>query len=116
MNKQMTIFAFKDDPLCFMHVLLNALDLDEKGLGGRIVFEGEATRLIPVMVEAGHFLHSLYEKVKGKGLIDAVCRACSMKMGVLEAVEKEGLPIVGDMSGHPAMSRYISAGQGVIVM
>jgi hypothetical protein len=29
-------------------------------------------------------------------------------MGVLEAVEKEKLPIAGDMSGHPAMSRYIS--------
>lgn len=116
MNKQMTLFAFKDDPLCFMHVLLNALDLNEKGLGGRIVFEGEATQLIPIMADEKHFLHPLYLKVKGKGLIDAVCKACSIKMGVLEAVEKEGLPIVGDMSGHPAMSRYISAGQGVIVM
>jgi hypothetical protein len=116
MNKQMTLFAFKDDPLCFMHVLLNALDLDEKGLGGRIVFEGEATKLIPLMADAKHFLHPLYGKVKEKGLIDAVCKACSVKMGVLEAVEKEGLPVAGDMSGHPAMSRYISAGQGVIVM
>ncbi|MCK9363002.1 MAG: cytoplasmic protein [Syntrophales bacterium] len=114
--KQITIFAFKNNPLCFMHVLLNALDLHEKGLGGRIVFEGEATTLIPIMAESPHFLHSPYAKVKEKGLIDAVCRACSIKMGVLEAVEKEGLPIAGEMSGHPAMSKYIAAGQEIVVM
>jgi len=112
----MVIFAFKDDALCFMHVLLNALDLHEKGLGGKIVFEGEATKLIPVMAESQHFLHSLYAKVKDKGLIDAVCRGCSMKMGVLEAVEKEGLPLSGEMSGHPAMSKYIAAGHEIVVM
>jgi hypothetical protein len=114
--RQITLFAFKDDPLCFMHVLLNALDLHEKGLGGRIVFEGEATKLIPVMAESSHFLHSLYAKVKDQGLVDAVCRACSIKMGVLEAVEKEGLPIAGGMSGHPAMSKYIAAGDEIVVM
>jgi len=37
-------------------------------------------------------------------------------MGVLEAVEKEGLPIAGEMSGHPAMSKYIAAGQEIVVM
>lgn len=116
MKKQLVIFAFREDALCFMHVLLNALDLHEKGLGGKIVFEGEATKLIPVMAEPRHFLNALYAKVKEKGLIDAVCRGCSVKMGVLEAVEKEGLPLVGDMSGHPAMSKYISAGHGVVVM
>lgn len=116
MERQITLFAFRDDALCFMHVLLNALDLHERGLGGRIVLEGEATKLVPVMADGKHFLHPLYVKVKEKGLIDAVCRACSVKMGVLEAVEKEGLPIVGDMSGHPAMGRYVAAGQEVIVM
>jgi hypothetical protein len=114
--RQITLFAFKDDTLCFMHVLLNALDLHEKGLGGKIVFEGEATKLVPVMAESHHFLHSLYTKVKEKGLIDVVCRACSMKMGVLEAIEKEGIPISGEMSGHPSMSRYIAAGHEIIVM
>jgi len=114
--RQITIFAFKDDPLCFMHVLLNALDLHGKGLGGRIVFEGEATKLIPVMAESNHLLHLLYTKIKEKGLIDAVCRACSIKMGVLDAVEKEGLPIAGEMSGHPAIAKYIAAGHEIVVM
>ncbi len=114
--KKITLFAFKDNPLCFMHVLLNALDLHEKGMGGKIVFEGESTRLIPIMAESSHFLYPLYAKVKANGLIDAVCRACSIKMGVLEAVEKERLPISGDMSGHPAMSRYISEENEIVIM
>jgi hypothetical protein len=114
--KKITLFAFKDNPLCFMHVLLNALDLHEKGRGGKIVFEGESTKLIPVMAEPGHFLHALYKKVKESGLIDSVCKACSVKMGVLEAVEKEGLPLCGDMSGHPAMSKYISEENEIVIM
>jgi hypothetical protein len=114
--RQITLFAFKDDSLCFMHILLNALDLHEKELGGKIVFEGKSTKLIPDMAESQHFLHSLYTKVKEKGLIEAVCRACSIKMGVLGAVEKEGLTIAGEMSGHPSMSKYIAAGHEIVVM
>lgn len=114
--RKITFFAFKDNPLCFMHVLLNSLDLHEKGMGGTIVLEGESTRLIPVMAESGHFLHPLYTKVKANGLIDAVCRACSIKMGVLEAAEKEGLPISGDMSGHPAMAKYLSEENEIVIM
>jgi len=114
--KQVVIFAFRGDPLCFVHVLLNALDLAEKGLGGRIVIEGEATRLVPEMAQPGHFLHALYGSAKEKGLIDAVCKACSTKMGVLDAVEREGLPIEAGMSGHPAMSRYEQEGCEIVVM
>ena len=32
------LFAFRGDPLCFVHVLLNALDLKERGQEGLIVF------------------------------------------------------------------------------
>ena len=37
--KKVVIFAFKGNPLCFVHVLLNAKDMSEKGIEAKIVIE-----------------------------------------------------------------------------
>lgn len=44
--KKVVFFAFKENPMCFVHVMLNALDMKEKGYDVRIVLEGEAVNLI----------------------------------------------------------------------
>ena len=43
--RKIAIFAFKGDPMCFVHVLLNAKDMHEKGFNVKIVIEGEAVTL-----------------------------------------------------------------------
>ena len=40
------IFAFKGNPICFVHVLLNAIDLHAKEGEVKVILEGEATKLI----------------------------------------------------------------------
>ncbi len=112
--KRVVLFAFNGDKMCFIHVLLNALDMHEKGYEVKIVVEGSATKLVPEMAQEGDFLHPLYEKAKEKGLFAIVCRACSAKMKVLEAVEKEGLPLGGTLKGHPSMSEYLDVGYQLI--
>lgn len=107
------IFAFNGNQMCFVHVLLNALDLASKGLGGKIVIEGEAVKLVKVMEESAN---PLYLEVKEKGLIDAVCKGCSAKMEVLDFNRGTGLPVVGDMSGHPSFESYISKGYKIITL
>lgn len=109
MNKTV-FFAFRGDPMCFVHVLLNSLDMAEKDMEGIIVIEGEAVTLIPEMVKPEHFLNHLYVKVREQNLLVGACRACSTKLGVTAAIEKEGIELIGDMSGHPAMSDYIDQG------
>ena len=108
------IFAFRGDPMCFVHVLLNGLDLHERGLGGEIVIEGEAINLIPEMAKSGHFLHALYTKAKEQKIIAGACRACAAKLKVTEVVEQEGFVQLNDMSGHPSMASYIERGYEVI--
>ena len=49
-GSKIIIVAFRSDPMCFVHVLLNALDMEEKGLGGKIVLEGEATKLLKELI------------------------------------------------------------------
>jgi hypothetical protein len=108
------IFAFRGDPMCFVHVLLNGLDLHERGLGGEIVIEGEAINLIPEMAKPAHFLHGLYVKAKEKNIIAGACKACAAKLKMTEAVREEGLTQLDDMSGHPSMAGYIEKGYEVI--
>lgn len=115
-GSKIIIFAFRSDPMCFVHVLLNALDMEEKGLGGKIVLEGEATKLLKELIRSGHPLNPLYQRAKEKSLIVGVCRACATKMGVLDSVEKEGLPFGDDMAGHPGMGKFINEGYQVITL
>ena len=115
MNKT-AIFAFKGNPICFVHVLLNAIDLHDRGRAVKIILEGEATKLIIDLRKPEHPLHALYEKVKKLELIDAVCRACAIKMGALEAAEAEGLKIADEMSGHVGMAPYIEKGYAIVTL
>jgi hypothetical protein len=113
-SEKTVIFAFRGNPMCFIHVLLNGLDLHEKGREGKIVIEGDAVTLIPEMKQPDHLLSSPYRKAKELGLIVAVCRACSTKLGVAKAVLEEGLPLVGDMANHPSMSSFLEEGYDII--
>ena len=112
--KKIVLFAFNGDFMCFIHVLLNALDMKEKGYEVKIVIEGAATQLIPELKKKGNPMHALYQKAKDLDLFDGVCKACSNKMGTLEAAETEGFKLLDDMGGHPGMASYIEKGCEVI--
>ena len=107
-------FAFRDNPLCFIHVLLNALDMAEQGMEGKIILEGEAVTLVPLMADPSHFLHQLYKKARKAGLILGACKACATKLQMLDAIEKEEIPLIEGLAGHPSMSSYIKQGYTIL--
>ena len=113
--KKIVLFAFNGDFMCFIHVLLNALDMNEKGHEVKIVIEGSATKLIPELEKKGNPMHTLFQKTKDSGLIDGTCKACSNKMGTLEAAKTEGFKLLDDMNGHPGIAGYIEKGFEVIM-
>ena len=80
----------------------------------KIVIEGSATRLVPELTKEGNPMLSLYMKTKEQSLIDGICKACSNKMGTLDAAKEQGLKLLDDMSGHPSMARYREQGFEVI--
>ncbi len=112
--KKIALFAFNEDPMCFIHVLLNALDYSGKGYDVKIIFEGGSCRLIESLAEKGNPLNQLYTEVKEKGLIEGVCRACAAKLGTTAAAEKEGLPFLDHIRGHPSMAHYENEGYRII--
>ncbi len=111
--KKIAFFPFKGEKMCFMHVLINALDIHEKGGDAIIIVEGEAVKLIQVLEEEKN---KMYLKVKELGLFDSICRACSAQMGVLEYNEKSGIPLKGNAMGHPAMDDYLTLGYEIITL
>jgi hypothetical protein len=108
------LFVFNGEPMCFVHVLLNALDMHSRGQEARIIVEGAATRLIPELAQTGHPLHLLWQRTKDSGLVEGVCKACSQKMGTLAAAQEQQLALLDDMNGHPGMARFRQAGYEIV--
>jgi hypothetical protein len=111
---KVVLFAFNGEPMCFTHVLLNALEFNAKGFEVKLVIEGAATRLIPELADPAHELHTMYEKVRQQILLTGACRACAAKMGALEAARQQGLHLLQDMSGHPSIAAFMEQGYKVI--
>ena len=112
--KKLALFVFNGDPMCFIHVLLNALDMKAKGYEAKIIVEGAATKLLPELAKADNPLNMLWTKAKSAGLVQGACKACSQKMETVEAVRSQGLSLLDDMNGHPGMAFYRNQGFEVI--
>ena len=112
--RKMVLFVFNGDPMCFIHVLLNALDMKEKAYEVKVIIEGASTKLVPELAKSDNPLHKLWENAKSAGLIDGVCKACSNKMGTLEAAKNQNLALLDEMTGHPSMARYREKGFEIV--
>ncbi|MDD2336000.1 MAG: cytoplasmic protein [Geobacteraceae bacterium] len=112
--KKFALFVFNGDPMCFIHVLLNALDMNSKGHEAKIIIEGASVKLIPELVKSGNPLNGLWKKNLEAGLVEGVCKACSNKMGTLDAAKEQGLNLLDDMSGHPGIVSYRDKGYEII--
>lgn len=114
-EKPAVFFVFREEAVCFVHALLNALDFSQKGRTARIVMEGPAVSLIGSLEKRESQFHALYLKAKNAGLIDGACMACSRQFGVEDEIVKSGLPLLSDMNGHPGILPYIERGFEVLI-
>lgn len=112
--KKIALVTYDPEIMCFGHVLLYALDFEEKGYEVKIVMEGGAVKLVSAFKDPEAPFAPLFAKVKEKGLIDCVCKACSAKLGSLEDAKAEGLPLAGNLMGHPSLEEYLEQGYQII--
>ncbi len=115
MTKKVALFAFNGEPMCFMHVLLNTLDMHERGYDLKLVIEGAATKMVETLEGPGEPMAALYQQVKDAGLIDCVCKACATKTGALDSAKSQELELCDELKGHPSVARYMEEGFEVIV-
>jgi len=109
--EKILFYGMTGEKMCFLHILMNALDLSSSGAEVKIIFEGASVKLVPQLEEEEN---PLYRKAKDAGLIAGVCLACSKVMGVYEQNKNTGLAMLDDMFGHAGMKAYISDGYRVV--
>ncbi len=114
MKKKFALFVFNGDPMCFIHVLLNALDMHAQGHEAQIIMEGASVKLIPEIDQPGHRLLTLWKRALEAGLVAGVCKACAATLGTLAAAEERGMTLLADVSGHPGMLAYREQGYEII--
>jgi hypothetical protein len=114
MNQKFALFAFNGDPMCFIHVILNALDFKKKGFEVKVIVEGSATKLAREFENMQNPFYDKYNELKNSGLVDCFCKACSNKMESLPDVQKLGFETCDELMGHPSMARYINQGYTII--
>ncbi len=112
--KKIAVLAFRGEKSCFMHALLNVVDMNDRGFNVTMIMEGQSLKLLSEITKKEDKLFSLYSIVKTKGLISAVCRGCAKMLDVLEIAEKEKLPVIGDMKNHVSVARYIEEGYEIV--
>lgn len=112
--KKVALITYNPEMMCFAHVLLYALDFQEKNYEVKVVLEGGAVKLVAAFGDSEAPFAPLYEKVKQQGLIDCVCKACASKLGTMAEAEEQGLRLAGDMMGHPSLEAYIDQGYQII--
>ncbi len=104
-------YGMTEKKMCFLHILMNAIDMTTEGKEVKIIFEGSSVKLVPVFEEEKN---PLYLKAKEQGLIAGVCLACSKVLDVYEQILETKLPMLHDMMGHAGMNAYIEKGYQVI--
>jgi len=112
--KRIAIFAFSGEVTTFAHVLLNSVELMDQGFDTRLIIEGAATGLLTKLERDDADWGGLFRRALATGVIFGVCRACAAKTGGLAAAERIGLPILDEMSGHPAFATQLREGYDII--
>jgi hypothetical protein len=112
--EKVALFVFRGDFMCFIHVLLNSLDMHKKNYEVKIILEGESTKLVPELIDEKKPLKKMWDEVIEKGLVEGVCKGCASKMGTIKDAEKQNLKLLGDMNGHPSISQYMDKGFRII--
>ena len=69
MDKRVLLVAFNGEAMCFVHILLNALDMKTRGYDVKVVVEGTATKLVNDLNDESLPFGKLYVAVRDQGLI-----------------------------------------------
>ena len=118
MSEKIAVFLLSgpEAPCRLVHTFIWALDVVERGGEVKVVLEGAAPGWLLELPDPGQTQHRLYQKVKKLDLIDAVCKACAIQAGAVEAASAEGLRLVNDASGHVSLVPYTEAGYQIVML
>lgn len=95
-----------------LHAFLYARELREKNHEVRLIFDGAGTTWLDELQKPDHKLRGLYEETRKAGLLYAVCDFCSAAFNVKNSAKNSGIPLRGEVDGHPSFAALIEEGAG----
>ncbi|HEY3367862.1 MAG TPA: DsrE family protein [Symbiobacteriaceae bacterium] len=99
-----------------LHGLLYAQDLHNAGHEVSVIFDGAGTTWVKTLEDPENKYHDVYRATKELGLIGGVCEYCAGAFGVAEDVKQSGLPIKGELHGHPSLSDLVAQGYAPLIL
>jgi intracellular sulfur oxidation DsrE/DsrF family protein len=111
--KKQVIVLFNYNKGIFTHILLNVLDMADKGYEVGVIFESEACKFIKEFEDKNY---DKFEQLKSKKLIYAVCEVCAKAMDALDSAKRQALPINGELAGHPPFDSWLKQGFELVLI
>lgn len=99
-----------------MHALLYVQELYEAGHEVKVIFDGAGTVWIKKFEDEKHPHNPLYKAVKRLGVITGACQYCAGAFGVENDVKQAGIPTLGDVQGHPSLSKLVDEGFQILIL
>lgn len=99
-----------------LHALLYTQELHEAGHEVKLIFDGAGTVWIKKFEDEQHPHNPLYKAVKKLGVIAGACQYCAGAFGVDNEVNQAGIPFLGDVHGHPSLSKFVEEGFQILIV
>ena len=88
------------------NAFITALEAQDAGDETRVIFDGAGTTWIRVLADPEHKYHRLLEKVRGS--VSGACLYYARAYGVVEDVEKAGIPLLDEYKAHSSIRALLA--------
>jgi len=116
--KKFAIFvhASENEGAKALHSLLYAQELKEAGHEVKVIFDGAGTVWAKLFEDPNNKFHPIYQSVKKLGVIEGVCEFCAGAFGVSEDTKKAGFNQLGEVGGHPSITKLVADDYQIITL
>jgi hypothetical protein len=94
------------------NAFITALEAQDAGDEVRVIFDGAGTTWLKVLADPDHKYHRLLEQVRGS--VTGACLYCARAYGVVEDVERAGVPLLDEYKAHPSIRGLVADGFQVL--
>jgi len=118
MARKFAIFVHADKTQLarIVHGFQYADDLRARDHNADIVFDGAGTQGLASLLDPGHKYGELVTKALQSGMLKGACAYCARAFQVKDALDKAGIPFIGNHSQHPDLGQYVDEGYEVLIL
>jgi hypothetical protein len=95
-----------------VNAMTTVKEFKEAGDGATLIFDGAGTKWVAELSNEDHKYNELYQGVRD--VVAGACSYCASAYGVKEQVERSGVELLDEYSGHPSLRQLVQDGYQVL--